>query len=112
VKPWFVVRPGAARKGKLIRIPFRYTGSEILTSAKVSVFGERIFGVSSVAGGYFGSSAELGNLVSGDGLLLIIRTDDAPGRLKFTLDASRSRPTKRGQPGVERLDRPVAPTRR
>jgi hypothetical protein len=42
---WFVVRAGAERKGMLIKIPFMYTGSEILAAARAFVFGERVFGV-------------------------------------------------------------------
>ncbi len=84
--PWFVVRPGAQRKGNLIKVPSRYTGSEILAGAEVHVFGEHITGVSSEGGGTFRHFAELGDLVSGSEFWLTIRTDGEPGGLAFTLD--------------------------
>ncbi len=60
--PWFVVRPGAQRKGKRpIKLPLRYLGKEILTGAEVAVSGERIVGVSTQGGGYFNAVDERGS---------------------------------------------------
>ena len=84
--PWFVVRPGAERRGKLIKIPFVYTGRDVLAGAEVHVLGEHILGVSSEGGGSFRSIAELGDLGRGDVFWRTIPTDGAPGPLAFTLD--------------------------
>jgi hypothetical protein len=88
LETWFVVRPGAQRKGKLIDIPFMYIGKETLVGAEVVVFGEHISGVSRAGDGgrLLRPLAELGNLVSGDEFSLTIHTDGALGPLAFTLD--------------------------
>lgn len=88
METWFVVRPGAQRKGDLINIPFMYIGKGTLAKAEVVVFGEHIVGVSRVGdgGGQRRPLAELGDLVSGDEFSLTIHTDGAHGPLAFTLD--------------------------
>lgn len=83
---WFVVRPGAQRKGKLIKIPFVYVRKETAAGAEVHVLGDHIDGVSSEGGGSFQSFAALGDLVCGDAFWLTIKTDGDHGPLAFTLD--------------------------
>jgi hypothetical protein len=84
--PWFVVRSGVQRKCELIRIPFKYVGSETLSETTVHVVGEHIRGVSSEEDGPFYGAAELGDLVSGDEFELTVQTDGDPGWLTFVLD--------------------------
>lgn len=84
--PWFVVRPGAERRGELIHLPLMYTGRAPLAAPRVFVFGEHIRGVSSAASDGFGPSADVGDLVAGDEFRLTMLTDGEHGPLAFTLD--------------------------
>lgn len=86
VAPWFVVRPGAERKGRVITIPLAYTGSRTLSEGKVFVDGDHVNGVSSGGGEPYHSNIELGDLAPSAEFWLMVRTDGEPGSLTFTLD--------------------------
>ena len=86
---WFVVRPGAQRRDKVIKLPLMYIGRESLTGVQVAVGSDRhehIVGLNTEGGGPpYHQWEKLGDLAPGDEFWITILTKDVTGNLTFGL---------------------------